>query len=269
VTDAAATEQQQRARILQAAVEIAAERGAGATTVARVIERARVSRRTFYELYGGGLEECFIAILDDGLKRATAVVVGALEEHESWRTGLRAAIAALLELLDSDPARTRVWLIEAPGAGPGTLEHRERNKKLLRKAILRSQAGAHDDMQLLYRQAPPSAAEGVIASLFGMIQARILTGGPGSLVDLLGPLVGVATAPYLDPAGVRREVAAAERLAARMRARRDSPAGRPRVGRHVADPRSAVATPSLLANPRSQRARACMLHLAEHPGDGA
>ena len=39
----------QRGRILAAMVEVSAERGAGNVTVAHIVERAGVSRRTFYE----------------------------------------------------------------------------------------------------------------------------------------------------------------------------------------------------------------------------
>jgi AcrR family transcriptional regulator len=41
----------QRARILGAMTEVAAERGAANVTVAHVVARSGVSRRTFYELF--------------------------------------------------------------------------------------------------------------------------------------------------------------------------------------------------------------------------
>jgi AcrR family transcriptional regulator len=59
----------QRARILGAMVKESAERGAGNVTVAHVVERAGVSRRTFYELYSDR-EACFLAAFDDGVSRA-------------------------------------------------------------------------------------------------------------------------------------------------------------------------------------------------------
>ena len=56
----------QRARILAAMVDVVAERGAANVTVARVVTRSGVSRRTFYELFEDR-EDCFLAAFDQAV----------------------------------------------------------------------------------------------------------------------------------------------------------------------------------------------------------
>ena len=56
----------QRRRILEAMVEVVAERGYPETRVVDIIERAGVSRKTFYELFADK-EECFLAAYDHAL----------------------------------------------------------------------------------------------------------------------------------------------------------------------------------------------------------
>ena len=65
-------------RILAAMAEVASERGAGAVTVAHVVARAGVSRRTFYDLFADR-EECFLAAFEEAIGRVSALVLEAYE----------------------------------------------------------------------------------------------------------------------------------------------------------------------------------------------
>src|ERR1700733_7846754 len=56
----------QRSRLLAGAVAALEELGYAGTTVTQITERARVSRRTFYELFENR-DECLAALLDDVL----------------------------------------------------------------------------------------------------------------------------------------------------------------------------------------------------------
>jgi AcrR family transcriptional regulator len=119
----------QRARILGAMVEVALERGASEVTVAHVVSRAGVSRRTFYEIFSDR-EDCLLAALDDALERVAAVVVGAYEGEGSargvrgWRERIRTALIELLGLFDEDPGLGRLVVVESLAAGPRALERR-------------------------------------------------------------------------------------------------------------------------------------------------
>src|SRR5438105_1831196 len=65
----------QRSRLIDAMAQVVAERGYPATTVADVVERAGVSRRTFYEQFADK-EACFLAAYDVGL----TAVLGRIKE---------------------------------------------------------------------------------------------------------------------------------------------------------------------------------------------
>ena len=114
----------QRGRMLEAMAEAVAEKGYAATTVADVIRRAGVSRRTFYEQFRDK-EECFLAAYDTGVE----LLLGALRTQSSERQTLleraRARTRAYLETLASEPAFARTFLIEVGAAGPAALARRE------------------------------------------------------------------------------------------------------------------------------------------------
>jgi AcrR family transcriptional regulator len=112
----------QSARILIATAEVVAQNGYAATSVAAIVARAGVSRKTFYELYADK-EEAFLdayRAVDVVIARMTAA---AAAEREP-RAMLRAGVRAFLETLAAAPAFTRMLVIEAVGAGPRVLQRR-------------------------------------------------------------------------------------------------------------------------------------------------
>lgn len=114
----------QRARILDAAVAVAAERGYPAMTVADVTRAAQVSRRTFYEAFPGK-EACFLAAVTRVTERLTgAMAQAAAEAAGDWLTGVAAMTDTYLAALTTEPATAKVLLLELLAAGPRGLEHR-------------------------------------------------------------------------------------------------------------------------------------------------
>jgi AcrR family transcriptional regulator len=204
----------QRARILSAMVEVAAEHTYIGATVARVVARAGISRRTFYELFEGR-EDCFLAAFEWGVEQARQVVVEAYGSQRSWRERVRHALAAWLVFLDSEPELARVCVIEALGAGGLVLERRA---EVLRELIAVLEA---DAPQARGAGDPPLlTAEGVIGSAFSVIHGRLLAhsgtgeqrmaGGadsaPGPLIALHGQLMALIALPYLGPRAAGEEL---------------------------------------------------------------
>jgi AcrR family transcriptional regulator len=241
----------QRARIVEAMVALLGERGFAEISVARVIARAGVSRRTFYEVFDG-LESCFVAILDDGLERSRALILRAFATEDCWRDGLRAGLAALLMFLDSEPQLGRIWMVDALAAGSWALERRERNMATLRSAIVSWWAEPAPAEGL-----PPLAAEGVMASVFGVIHTHLVNREAEPLISLLGPLMGIVTGPYLDAHAVSREIERANELSCEIRA--GGLMVRSRAGARGGE------LPAVLRNPKAARARLCVLYLIDHP----
>jgi AcrR family transcriptional regulator len=214
----------QRARILAAMVQVVAEDGAGAVTVARVVARAGVSRRTFYDLFDG-CEDCFLAVFEGALARASRVAIEAAGNAPSvWREQIRAGLAALLALFDEEPALGSLLVMDALGAGPEVLERRARALESLATIIEQGHPAARSGGRATSGEpAPPLAAEGVVGAVLSVVHARMLARRahlraraangsarsarePALLIELLNPLMSVNVLPYLGPTAARREL---------------------------------------------------------------
>jgi Bacterial regulatory proteins, tetR family len=77
----------QHSRLLTAAAVID-ELGYEQASVARITERARVSRRTFYDLFGNR-EECLLALLDEAAVRVEGELAAADLVALAWRERVR------------------------------------------------------------------------------------------------------------------------------------------------------------------------------------
>ncbi|HEY7961841.1 MAG TPA: TetR family transcriptional regulator [Solirubrobacteraceae bacterium] len=192
----------QRVRILAAMTEVASERGAANVTVAHVVARSGVSRRTFYELFEDR-EACFLAAFDDAATQVAARVVPAYEGERRWRERIRAALAELLEFLDEEPQVGRLCVVEALAAGPRALERRTRALEVLRGALDEGREEVRGG-----REPPPLTAEGVLGAVSSVLHARLAQadGATGSYAALLNALMGMIVLPYLGPAAAAKEL---------------------------------------------------------------
>jgi AcrR family transcriptional regulator len=244
-----------RASILEAMVSVVCEQGFAGASVARVCGRAGVSRRSFYDLFDCR-RDCFLAVLDEGCRRVEALISSAFKGAEDWRDGVRSALAALLSFFDAHPQLARVWLIESQTAGRWALERREHNIQAVTRLIVQRWPLPRGV------QIHPLANVAVIGSLLAIIQSHILENHREPLITLLGPLVGLAAAPYLDRPAANNEMRRATALAQQILA---SHAGR---AQPVSDPGNPgeLTVPAMLRDPRAHRARACLYYVAQHPG---
>jgi AcrR family transcriptional regulator len=229
--------------------ELVGELGFARTTIALVLARAKVSPRTFYQEFRG-LEECFLAVMDDEAESAIRLLEDSFALADDWRDGLRFGLASMLVHLESEPPRARVWLIEALAAGPRALEHRERHLTSIRSLIVASWP-LPDGWE-----PPPLAAEGVVASIIGVLHAHVVSASPEPMISLLPALTGLVMSPYLPRDHVRSEIGRACDLAEAIQ--RGSPV--PSVQPHATE------LPPLLADPVAHRARACVRFIARRPG---
>jgi AcrR family transcriptional regulator/DNA-binding MarR family transcriptional regulator len=207
----------QRQRLLAAMALVASERGAPHASVAHVVSRAGVSRRTFYELFADR-EECFLAAFDQAVKQATVTILPAYESQTRWRERIRAGLTALLAFLDTEPGMAQLVVVEALGAGPRALEHRTQLLAVLIAAVDGGWA------EVKGREPQPLTAEGVVGAVFAVIHARIVLSSSArpdqssarrdqssarpdhrALTDLFGELMGMIVLPYLGPAAAQKE----------------------------------------------------------------
>jgi AcrR family transcriptional regulator len=240
----------QRARILNAMVHVVRERGYAGTSITRVCERAKVSHRSFYDHFDG-LPACFLAILEQGSAQVSDVITAAFASERSWLDGARAGLAALLAYFDSHESLAHVLLVEATAAGPWARRARERHVADI-TSMIEARWRSPDQPPL-----HPLVTAGAMASLLGILQSHLVAASDEPLIALLGPMMGLVTAPYLSPAAVAREVKRSDELAQSLIAGTRPPTG--------VDPASS-AVPDALRDPRAYRARACLCYVADHPG---
>jgi AcrR family transcriptional regulator len=209
----------QRARLLSAMSDVAAERGATNLSVAHVVERSGVSRRTFYELFDSS-EECFLAAFEQALSLASRQVLAAYESQRGWCEQVRAGLIALLDFLDAEPILGKLLIVEALSGGPRALERRSEVLAGITRAIDagRGATGA------VAGPASPLTAEGVVGGAFGVIHARVAQAGQTPLIGLTGPLMSMIVMPYLGAAAARREL---DRPLPRLQAERRRAGGVP------------------------------------------
>jgi AcrR family transcriptional regulator/DNA-binding MarR family transcriptional regulator len=191
----------QRARMLAAMAEVACERGAGNVTVAHIVARSGVSRRTFYEQFADR-EECLRAAFDTAVERIAARVVPAYERHQRWRDRIRASLQALLQFLDDEPYQGCLAIVQALGAGQAALERRQRVLAQVIAAVDRGRGESKHGGEV-----PPLTAEGVVGAVLSVIHARLLEEQRPPLVGLTNELMSMIALPYLGPAAARRELA--------------------------------------------------------------
>jgi AcrR family transcriptional regulator len=225
----------QRARMIAAMIDVISERGRANATVAHVVARSGVSRRTFYEVFDD-FEDCFLAALDQSVGRAAEYVLGGYDPAGRWGARIGAGLVGLLEFLEDEPAMGRLCIVETLGAGRKVHERRARVIDALIATVEEGRKQGRAASAL-----PPLTGEGVVGGILSVLHARLLARAPegvslrvlpkegstrptphggghpkgtrqaaehrGSLLELTGPLMGMIVLPYLGPAAAQKEAA--------------------------------------------------------------
>ncbi|HWX44999.1 MAG TPA: TetR/AcrR family transcriptional regulator [Solirubrobacteraceae bacterium] len=195
----------QRSRMLTAAVEAVQEVGYSRLTVAQVIARARVSRKTFYDLFEDR-EDCFLAAFDQAVDQVSALVGEAYEQESNWRDGVRAGLLAALRFMDEEPGLARICIVEALGAGPRVLKRRTQILARLKKVIDQGRSSPGARVARATEESPDVTAEGVIGAVFAVLHTRVLARGREPFGSLLGPLMSMIVLPYLGARAASAEL---------------------------------------------------------------
>lgn len=191
----------QRGRLLAAAVRTVDELGYAQTTVAHITTRARVSRRTFYELFAN-CEECLLAVLEDAVARVEAELEHADVEGGSWLERVRAGLWRILCFLDREPALARVCVVQSLRGGPAMLRRREQILTRLAAVVDQGRERGARAAQL-----PALTSQGLVGAALGIVYSRLLSGRREPLCALQADLVALIVLPYRGTAAARREQA--------------------------------------------------------------
>lgn len=180
----------QRARMLDAMVRAVADKGYARVAVADVIERAGVSRKTFYEQFDNK-DECFLAAYDAGVDRLLAAIDGALEmPAPSWLAAARHAVEVYLETMAADPAFARAFLIEALGAGPRALARRDAVQERFAAHLAAIHDRARRDIPDI-PEVPSHTFRAAVGAVNELVTAHVLERGARTLPELTDAILDV------------------------------------------------------------------------------
>jgi AcrR family transcriptional regulator len=178
----------QQTRLLDATAEVVAEEGVKRISARRVSARAGMSTKTFYDLFADS-EDCFLAVFDRAVDELAAAAGPAWVAEDEWVERVRAALIVLLASLERDPALGKVVFVEALGAGPRVLARRAEALDRVARFIDEGREGSPAGL-------PSLVSAGVAGAAFSVIHARLVEQSPGSLMELVGPVMATVVLPY-------------------------------------------------------------------------
>ncbi len=194
----------QRERLLAAMLRATNELTYREVSVQDVLERAGVSRPTFYEHFENK-EDCFLAAFDSAAARLRGRLEAAAGEGGTWREGLRGALAELLRFVGEDPDAAMSLIVDARAACPAALHRRDE--------LLGGFAGCLDERVRAESPAGerPSgiAAAGIVGGVEALLYSRLYRGETDDLESLLPALMYFAVLPYEGHEAAGDELAAA------------------------------------------------------------
>jgi AcrR family transcriptional regulator len=169
-------------RLLDGMAEAITEKGYAATTIADVVSRARVSKRTFYEHFADK-EAAFLATYSTVSNDMLALITEAASVEAPWQERIEAGVRAYLTELAAHPALTRTFLVEIQAAGPNALAlRREVMTRFARglQAIVASVAETDPSVPPL----PDGLATAIVGGINELLLGGVEEGGAEDLTEL-------------------------------------------------------------------------------------
>jgi AcrR family transcriptional regulator len=198
-------ESNQRARILRAVVEVASGTGYGALTVRDVIERAGVSRRTFYDHFDNK-EQAFLAAYQLVVGRLARDVEAASRRGDTWCESIVLGLSTFLDRLARDPALAHLLVVEVLAAGPPALATRAAAMEAFRTFLEPGFDEAPEGLPV-----PALAAETAIGGTYEVVYSLVLQGRTPELPALMPDLLQIVLLPFVGAHAAADEAMAARR----------------------------------------------------------
>jgi AcrR family transcriptional regulator len=181
----------QRERLIVAMLNAAAELGYLETNVQDVIDRAGVSRPTFYEHFSNK-EDCFLAAFDTSAARLRKKVeAGVRKGGDVWRDRVRYGLEALLRFASREPDTARTLVVEARAASEAAVKRRVE--------FMDDFARCLDDEARELLPAPPQTAitaSGIVGGIESLLYSRLCKQEYDQLEALLPSLMYFVVLPY-------------------------------------------------------------------------
>jgi AcrR family transcriptional regulator len=211
-----------RQRLLEAMLIVSGELGYEQVAVRHVIQRAKTSRATFYKHFEDR-EDCFAQAHRDAGDWLHQRLIGAAKRQSSWREGLRAAMAELLEFCANQPPIAKALFVEVHAAGGRALDQRRELMERLSRAL----DGARREIPS--RQAPPPVTSTfIVGAIDTLVSAKLMDDDAERAPEMLPGLLHFVVMQYFGEDAAWEEMAAAPlaQWSARREAAADIPSER-------------------------------------------
>jgi AcrR family transcriptional regulator len=163
--------------------EVAAEKGYSNATVADVIERSGISRKTFYEHFANK-EECILALTDAaGAASRAAVAAAATTVEEQFEARVHARVHRFLQGLELFPEMARVVLVDVIGVGPVGASKRDEMLQVFADFLISENRAAHESYGAPMF-ASPDDAFAIVGAIVELASRQLRTGQPERMSDL-------------------------------------------------------------------------------------
>ena len=198
-----------RRRLAAGLAESIAQRGYQRTTVRHIIASSGISRRAFYEHFGGKTE-AFIGAHSEALACLTVRLSAAGAAETDWPRKVSAAIATALEEAARRPCQAQLLAGDPFAAGP----RRGYCQELLVARFAPSlRAGRRASPTWRH---PPILEEALLGSLLGIVSEHLRAGAARTLPSLSPTLTELVLSPYIGAEEAKRVIR--EQAFARLRA---------------------------------------------------
>jgi AcrR family transcriptional regulator len=184
-------------RIISALVQETAEKGFRAMTVADVVKRAGISRKTFYENFNSK-EDCFLAAQEHAMLTALNRVVEAAGTDQSWPRRVHAGLAAFLEYVAEEPALAKTCMVEALAVSPSSMGYYDESQQAFVSLFRLGR-----DVSLQGKELPETLEEAIVGGVFWIVYQRLVAAEAETVTELLPELVEFVLAPYLGSEAAR------------------------------------------------------------------
>lgn len=198
----------ERAAIVAAAIELAAERGYGETTVESILERADLDRAAF-DRHFRGKYDCFLSAWQEMNDECLEAMVHAYDSEEEWADRLRAVAYEIVAGMRRDPSRASFG-VEVLAAGDAARARRDMTMRVVASLIDAGRKEMDDPESV-----PHTTAEALAGSAYGQIYSRVVRGDADDLEGLVPQLMCAAVMPYRGTEAAMRELSRDSGAAAR------------------------------------------------------
>lgn len=183
---------------MSAVADAVAEHDYATLAVRHLIERAGVSRATFYEQFDD-LQDCIVAAYGDALKRFVQAISTACAFQAEWPEGVVAAVDAGLGFATEETNQARLLV-----TGNGGVDRRLAGLNLAGSDQLAGLLRRGRERSSIAASMPEVVEQALVGGVVSIVGTRLIAGRVDGLRDLKPELVEFLLTPYFGGQEARR-----------------------------------------------------------------